>query len=392
MSRGVQSSPEPRPLDAKGVHSPIHDRARPIAPAYEAMARMGLPMLVELDTPPESPSMPREHFSPAAAVVSPSTIVRFEPSKLKVGALLGKGAFCEVCVVTSSLLGDQRAVLKRVRSDIIDEQRKKMAHRDLAHESALFARMAPHPHIVRVLGMHADGDRIDYLVLEHIYESFATVYDRWQRHRGMLCCSLETAESIGKLCCGAAPGASSWRRLWASRLRAARDLASALAHLHTTAVPGFRVAYRDLKPANLGFDYGRLVLYDFGLAKLIPKPSAVVMGDFASLRMSAETGSPRYMAPEVALAKHYDEGCDVYSFGMLLWQLCALALPFAAYSGAAFHARVVVGGERLPLPAQWPQRISRLINRCWAENPASRPTCDAAVVELEEQITTFSLP
>ena len=122
--------------------------------------------------------------------------------------------------------------------------------------------------------------------------------------------------------------------LWRERLLAASDLASALAHLHSTeAVAGHYVIFRDLKPSNLGFDaHNKLILFDFGLAKLLTTDTN------DKYEPTPETGSKRFMAPECARRQRYDHSCDLYSFGLIFWQICALKLPYASY-GPNDHQR-----------------------------------------------------
>jgi len=70
---------------------------------------------------------------------------------------------------------------------------------------------------------------------------------------------------------------------------------------------------------------GDAKLFDFGLAKEYDPSKVDKNGCY---KMTACTASPRYMAPEVALGKPYNETIDVYSFGLLLYQILALEAPF----------------------------------------------------------------
>merc|ERR1712183_1116963 len=105
------------------------------------------------------------------------------------------------------------------------------------------------------------------------------------------------------------------------KMTSAYDLSDALGYLH-----GRGIIYRDLKPTNIGFDVRDDVkLFDFGLAKeLDPKTKL----DGAVYNLSGNTGSLRYMAPEVAKEQPYNTSVDVYSFAILLWQICTLETPF----------------------------------------------------------------
>lgn len=112
-------------------------------------------------------------------------------------------------------------------------------------------------------------------------------------------------------------------------------------------------------------------IFDFGLAKEI-KPEEMVTDDL--YQMSGNTGSLRYMAPEVAMTEPYNHLVDVFSFGILLWQMMSLEVPFATYNVQRHAQRVVRGGERPPLnTAKWSPELCTLLSRCWSEKIKSRP-------------------
>mmetsp|Transcript_11503 Transcript_11503/g.29113 ORF Transcript_11503/g.29113 Transcript_11503/m.29113 type:complete len:604 (-) Transcript_11503:269-2080(-) len=96
-------------------------------------------------------------------------------------------------------------------------------------------------------------------------------------------------------------------------------------HTATGIVDGMRylhsknIILRDLKPGNVGFDEGgNIRLFDFGMARRV---SDCVQDEIC--------GSPRYMAPEIMEGKGYTLKVDVYSFGIMLYELCTLEVPFA---------------------------------------------------------------
>lgn len=89
---------------------------------------------------------------------------------------------------------------------------------------------------------------------------------------------------------------------------------------------------------------GCVKIIDFGLATAVRKSSP---GSTKTLYpLQGCTGSLRYMAPEVALSQPYNEKADIYSFGILLWQIGTGKLPFAGFSLEKLVIQVIQGGLR----------------------------------------------
>ena len=81
------------------------------------------------------------------------------------------------------------------------------------------------------------------------------------------------------------------------------------------------------------------------------------------------------MAPEVGLSLGYGTKADVYSFGILLWEVCALAKPFSSItSSGEFERTVFMGGKRPVIENHWPTTMKELIVSCWSDPPSRRPT------------------
>ena len=124
-------------------------------------------------------------------------------------------------------------------------------------------------------------------------------------------------------------------------------------------------------------------LLDFGLAKIIENAS--VEADEVYV-MSGETGSLRYMAPEVAEGLPYNSSADVYSFGIILWELNSSKKPFEGLNRDLFYERIVHGGERPPLNRKWPRELSNLMSECWDADLHNRPTFHDIVRRLDAML------
>ncbi|KAG2429957.1 hypothetical protein HYH02_013908 [Chlamydomonas schloesseri] len=129
-------------------------------------------------------------------------------------------------------------------------------------------------------------------------------------------------------------------------------------------------------------------------------------------QLSGRTGS--YMAPEMYRQEAYNEKVDVFSFGVILFEVlnryqmvCAISIAgteeeIEGYAAKARAARYVSEGYRPPLPQRWPDAVKQLISDCWAQDPAARPSmavvrsriagliASGAPEEMQEQLTPMS--
>lgn len=102
--------------------------------------------------------------------------------------------------------------------------------------------------------------------------------------------------------------------------------------------------------------------------------------------MSGETGSLRYMAPEVADALQYNHKADVYSYGIILWELNAGKKPFDGLNREMFYEQVVHGGERPPLNKKWPEELKKMMVDCWSADMDVRPTFSEIVEKIDSML------
>jgi serine/threonine protein kinase len=165
------------------------------------------------------------------------------------------------------------------------------------------------------------------------------------------------------------------------KLSICQQLADAMEHIHS-----HNIAYRDLKPENVGFLGATLKLFDFGLSRemtaegkhddptismgvesktpssssslssslrtLTPTPTPSSSSSSSLLR--GRIGTMRYMAPEVCLDKPYDCDCDLYSYSILCWEVWTHKTPFLSLTPAAYKERVCQKGLRPPEAADVP--------------------------------------
>jgi len=150
----------------------------------------------------------------------------------------------------------------------------------------------------------------------------------------------------------------------------ALDVALGMEYLHSQGV-----VHRDLKSENLVLtDNFRLKLTDFGIGCLETE---------CELR-SADTGTYRWMAPEMITDKQYSKKVDVYSFGIVLWELATGLLPYQNMTPVQVAYAVVNKNLRPPLPDGCPLALRNLMEQCWNSCPERRPTFYEIVRTLED--------
>lgn len=92
------------------------------------------------------------------------------------------------------------------------------------------------------------------------------------------------------------------------------------------------------------------------------------------------------MAPEVARSEPYNLTADVYSFGLLLWQVCSLKLPYDGMNRQDHSELVVHGNERPQLDPSWSTPLRILMKRAWEPDPSVRPSMDSIYKILRREI------
>ncbi|KAM1453957.1 hypothetical protein FF1_003547 [Malus domestica] len=144
-----------------------------------------------------------------------------------------------------------------------------------------------------------------------------------------------------------------------SLLKVAIDVSKGMTYLHQN-----NIIHRDLKAANLLMDENEVVkVADFGVAR-VKSQSGV---------MTAETGTYRWMAPEVIEHKPYDHKADIFSFGVVLWELLTGKLPYEYLTPLQAAVGVAQKGLRPTIPKNAPPKLAELLEKCWQQDPASRP-------------------
>jgi len=119
--------------------------------------------------------------------------------------------------------------------------------------------------------------------------------------------------------------------------------------------------HRDLKSPNILFSQSfKIKLCDFGLSRI------------ASSEMTNNIGTIAWIAPEMFTNKSYTQKVDVYSFGIILWELHARRHPFDNIPTISIPISVT-RGERPEIPKECPPKYRTLIKKCWNKKNNKRP-------------------
>jgi serine/threonine protein kinase len=156
----------------------------------------------------------------------------------------------------------------------------------------------------------------------------------------------------------------------AKRLQIAIDIAQGLASLH-----GQKIVHRDLKSQNILLDKrNRGKISDFGLAKIRIHTQSFTRGAL---------GTVRWSAPEVfGLKPRTTPASDMYSYGMILWELVTRKVPFAEQPNDIMILAAVQTGAREDIPDGCHPVWQEMIKECWEQDPEKRPTAPDALARF----------
>lgn len=196
-----------------------------------------------------------------------------------------------------------------------------------------------HKNIVRFRGVSVDGP-IPCIIME--YCQYGPLFEFI--HRGVTIAASQTFE-------------------WA------RDIALGMAYLHNN-----KIIHRDLKSPNILIaDNLRVKVSDFGTAREWNTASAVM----------SFTGTVAWMAPEVIRHEPCSDRVDIWSYGVVLWELLTQEIPYKNLETHAIMWGVGTDTISLAIPASCPENLQTLLKLCWSRIPKQRPSFKIIAENME---------
>ncbi|XP_071715347.1 serine/threonine-protein kinase EDR1-like isoform X2 [Rutidosis leptorrhynchoides] len=251
-------------------------------------------------------------------------------SEITVGTRVGIGFFGEV--FRGIWNGTEVAIKVFLEQDLTEENME-----DFCNEISILSRLR-HPNVILFLGACTRPPRLS-MVTEYM-------------EMGSLYYLIHLSGQKKKL---------SWRR----RLKMLRDICRGLMCIHR-----MKIVHRDIKSANcLVNKHWTVKICDFGLSRMMTE---------SPMKDTSSAGTPEWMAPELIRNEPFTEKCDIFSLGVIMWELCTLNRPWEGLPAERVVFSVANEGSRLELP-EGP--IGRLIADCWAE-PHERPSCEDILTRL----------
>eukprot|EP00727_Mastigamoeba_balamuthi_P011176 m51a1_g6681 putative sh2 domain-containing protein (716) ;mRNA; r:229016-231341 len=326
--------------DHKKAKSPTRQQQQPEEPSIAASAPAPERAAPAKPEPDDARGGSEESWSAAEHPEIASHEIKYDP----VRDLIGEGAFGRV--FRARVRGQVVAAKVPRKQDLTEHQL-----RSFRHEVTIMRRVN-NPNVVMFLGACTEPGRL-IIVTE------------------LMTCDLESVIH----------GPRFASLSLTDKLHMALDAAMGMNWLHGIC----NIAHRDLKPANLLLDENnRVHVSDFGFSEIIR--SGHKIRDIDRVK-----GTALYAAPEVLANGTLDFSVDVYSFGLILWELMTGQYAFSNFSELQPFVAAVVGRNERPDLRGVPPPVANLIQLCWDASPEKRPTFAVVARSLEEIIVEACL-
>ncbi|XP_038113504.1 fibroblast growth factor receptor homolog 1 [Culex quinquefasciatus] len=271
----------------------------------------------------------------------------FPREKLTLANQLGAGAFGNVVfAVAEGLLFegvDTPVAVKMLKDEHTDDDVK-----DLVCEMEIMKKIGNHPNVISLLGSCTRNGPL-FVIVE--YAAHGNLKSFLEDHRSESTTTLTTNQLVSF----------------------ASQIASGMQHLSS-----MKLIHRDLAARNILVSEGLVMkIADFGLARDVHNQEYY-------RKMTSGKLPIRWMAPESLEERFFNTKTDVWSFGVLLWEIMTLGRdPYQFVADWQSFLEYLKQGHRLEQPTNCPDEIYQLMEACWEFNPENRPTFEQISAVLE---------
>ena len=264
-----------------------------------------------------------------------------ERSQIVVGERIGQGGFG---TVFKAKWGNKTVAVKSCDGNLLEHG---------AAEVKILASLPPNPDMLRFFGVAVSDDLVNTLIV--------------------------TEFAFGGSLYAALHGKNSPEPTAEQALTWSFQIASGMDHLHW-----HNVIHRDLKSPNVLLSYGYAKLCDFGTARELS----------TTCRPTGVAGTYRWMAPEIAAEVEHtiNNKCDVFSYGMILYEIYTLKIPFADIKSDIRVCYMLMQGKRPPIPEKMPPFLYPLIQDCWSDKLELRPSFLKIVTTIQTEVYEKDYP
>jgi hypothetical protein len=301
---------------------------------------------------PQAPSS--LHQSPPSIL---SSVHQVDSGQLTVLAKIGEGSFGEVSLCQCPTYG--RVAVKWIKSTKVERWAS------FWREAELMSRLN-HPNVLRFFGLVTQGEFVVGIMTEFAASGSLAAFMR----KGQGASSADGPPPAG--------GGAGFLPLQ-QRAHLALHAANGMAYLHSQ-----KIVHFDVKPDNLLVDGDWSTTPDGPVLKVADFGLSVVKANTFCSDVHDLRGTLPYMAPEMITDhKHVTEAADVWSLGVVFWELLTQQQPYADIAPAQLLGALGSGTARLPIPEWCEPEWRAVMEGCWVEDPTLRPTCRQLALQLQ---------
>lgn len=280
----------------------------------------------------------------------------FPRDKLRLQTILGQGNFGQVWKAEADDINGHEGLTRLVAVKMVKEGAASREKEDLIRELNIMQHLGSHPNVVTLLACCTEKEPY-LLIMEYVMYGKLLAFLRDRRTRSHYFNFSDSTASLTS------------RDLTVFAYCVARGMDFLVSK---------KIVHRDLAARNILVDYNKLCkIADFGMSRNVRDTNQIY-----EQRHTKGALPIRWMAPESLHYSIFTYKTDVWSFGVLMWEIVTLGSTPYCTMGAREVMRRVREGYRLDKPAHCRSELFRVIIKCWAADPSKRPT----FAELKQEL------